>query len=285
MKRLLIASCVLLLPMLVGADPPADAIVTEELEAYYPCNGTPEEASGSSYELYDNDAFPGEDRFGNAEGAYWVAGDVLETPILPKGTISFWFKCADEATMSLISSGDPQVEFGGYELYIVREGDMWGVYPKEDGYPFKPEQFQGLLFYTGDGMEYLEGDVCQVAMPIRDLFDDEWHHLAISGSGSPRLVVWYDARLVNGFISTRGGSGSLMPTYGTWTERKRSPFVLPQSLESGEQPIIIGETAVSDPKYVGLNQFQNFNGFIDDIRIYDRTLRTSEVNSLYEAGE
>ncbi len=283
MKRTCIALVAMVLALPLFADPPVDPVVTGGLEAYYPCNGTPEEATGNSDALYDNDAFPGEDRFGNPEGAYWVAGDVLETPMLPKDTISFWFKCADEATMSLISSGEPQMEFAGFELFIVKEGDLWGYHPKDDGYRFQAERFQGLLFYSGDGMEYMEGDVCQVAMPIRNLFDGRWHHLAISGSGSPRLVVWYDGRLVNGYISRRPGSGSLMPTYGTWTERKSSPFVLPQSLESGERPIIIGETAVSDPKYPGLHRVQNFNGFIDDIRIYDRTLRTSEVKSLYQA--
>lgn len=285
MKRATIVIAAALLGWPILADSPVDPIVTDGLEAYYPCNGTPAEASGNSDELYDNDAFPGEDRFGNGEGALWVAGAPLETPMLPTDTVSFWFKCSEEATMSLISAREPQIEFGGFELFAVKEGDLWGYYAKDDGYRFQPERFQGLLFYTGDGMEYMNGEVCQVAMPIRNLFDDSWHHLAISGGGSPRLVVWYDGRLVNGHISTRPGSGSLMPTYGTWTERKSSPFVLPQALDGGEAPIFIGETSVSDPKYPGLNRFQNFNGFIDDIRIYDRTLRTSEVKALYEAGE
>jgi hypothetical protein len=283
MRKYILATALLCCALYAFAQPPVDPVVTDGLVAYYPCNGAPEEATGNAYELYDNDAFEGEDRFGNPGGAYWVAGDVLETPPLPKDTISFWFKCADTATMSLISSGDPEMEFGAFELFVVKEGDMWGYHPKDDGYDFNAARFQGLLFYTGDGMEYMEGKVCQVAMPIRNLFDDEWHHLAISGEGSSRLVVWYDGRLVDGYISTRKGSGALVPTYGTWSERKSSPFVLPGTLESEERPIIIGETDVNNLDRAGLDRAQNFNGFIDDIRIYDRTLRRRDVEALFRA--
>ena len=86
--------------------------------------------------------------------------------------------------------------------------------------------------------------------------DDEWHHLGVSYGENPGILKLYlDGQLVDGPVSVQGN--------GTVSSHDEVPAVgAPQGTLTFEN-------------------FGNFNGLIDDLRIYDRGLSENEINQLF----
>jgi len=102
-------------------------------------------------------------------------------------------------------------------------------------------------FYTSNGEELLVydgGDI--VSNTIADLDDGDWHHVAFvrSGTGSGELAFYFDGSAVG----TATHSDNITST--SW--------------------------AIGDSGYSG----ENFDGLLDDVRLYERALSSSEIQAL-----
>ena len=262
---------------------PKNPLITDGLKAYYPFNEDEKDLSGNGNDANVNDASYGDDRFNNPYSSLRLAGDIAELPMMPKKIISFWIKCEEYSSMAILSAGDPAKEMGGAEIFAVKKGDLRWPYADSNrkSYPFKPENFEGILFFTGDSMRYMSGEAHSVAIPCK-IFDKKWHHLVFGVNSGAKLIFFIDGKEARGYISTRDCADALMPTYGSWTDILTSPFVFKKELENGELPVCFGKIALNELKYYGLTACKSFNGFIDDVRIFDRNLKSSEIKLLFE---
>jgi hypothetical protein len=84
-----------------------------------------------------------------------------------------------------------------------------------------------------------------------------WHHVVATFNGSSNMNIYVDGTLASSTISLTG-----------------SPFT---SVFSGTAPILIGAYST-----YGLDgTTYNFNGLIDDVRIYNRVLSATEIQQIY----
>lgn len=242
--KLAIGALALTLALLVRAQ--AQSWLTNGLMAYYPLDGTANDASGNG----NNGALYGPtsttDRFGNPNSAYyfnggtdyiWIGRNVRPVNI----TVSVWFNTTASTAGGINgSSGFPAQAIlrdraGGWHLAVAAQGNTWG----------QPVGALGATLYrSSSGLVSL--------WPSGPAYNDGvWHFVALT----------YD-----------GLSNSL---YIDGVKRASQQFATDEgiSYQTGGGALAIGRDGDYPDGY--------FTGEIDDVRIYNRALSDTEMLNLY----
>jgi hypothetical protein len=230
--------------------PQAWATLDDGLEAFYPFNGNANDETGNGYDGNVHGATLTDDRFGNDSCAYSFDG---YTTYIDIGT-SLDFPCSENYAISvwfLNNGGVPARR--GYGQKIMSKANFFtdfhlAVYSDFHPDPGKGmlrwEQYQRNLGSPGDSHGTIDQDY--------NYNDYKWHHLVVNKSGNYG-EMWVD--------------GHLKGTVETIT------------MVCNDRPLYIGFTAHTD--WYQTNE-GHWNGKIDDIRIYNRTLSEDEIKMLFQ---
>ena len=220
---------------------------TNGLVGYWPFNGNANDESGNKYHGIVKGATLTNDRFGNANSAYYFDGidneifleDQSDLDLMANITICAWFKTETPQWGSLVSNFDQHMPDNGYELCI---GSLY-----KDG---------GFVYF-----ECAKDDIRDGLSTDASFNDGRWHFVVatIAPDGTSRGRVFVDAFEQFGYNNELGGPiSSIGPT--------------------PDYPFKIG--AASNKS--GPEGDANFNGVIDDVRIYEGALNVAEIDYLYK---
>ncbi len=226
----------------------AKVSVTDSLNygliAYYPFNNTPNDLSGHNYNGVAHNVTGIADRFGNANGAYYFAGDsssyvsVVDHQALRLNnedfSINVWVNLA-EYSQSI-----------GSHIVSKRTGDVNSGYTfSVDGYGYgNPLGVQG----------FGEGGGANNAVSTSGIDLNKWHMLTITFSPKDNTVTFYKDGVVNGS-----------------TKFTTSPANTDATMYFGK------DTPLQPTSYF-------WKGAMSDARFYGRKLRTGEITKLYLAA-
>ena len=224
--------------------------------AYYPFNGNGNDESGNGYNCGEIGAPFSTDRFRRSNSAlhfdgftnYVLVGDILDSVFcspVAKFTISGW---ANTERLPSYQGGDPIIaKAAGGTLGPYQ----WAVDHDYDG------KLKGFVATKLDASAYLEKQSGVTTL-------GRWFHFALVFDGSLT-----DSDRVQFYVN--GIAGGLSRRLG----------VLGTSTEPTEQQITIGGTHhASNP----LSPANLYSGSIDDIRIFNRALSSSEIGVLFHEG-
>ena len=211
--------------------------------AYFPFNGSTEDASGFGNHAVSMGAVPTEDRFGNPNSAYLVgsfghleAADSDSLEITDAFTIAAWFRQDDMISSdAVLASKRMNTAYSVFVFY----GESW-VCPD-------PAAERGIqVTMGGSAIRFTDG-------PFFDCGTGEWRHVAVT-VGVPSGGLHPISLYVDGsFIETRSMGG--VTTNNT-------------------APLGIG---------IDTGFLRRFAGAIDDLRLYDRELAAGEVTELFNS--
>lgn len=223
-------------------------IPTSGLLGYYPFNGNANDQSGNSNNGIVTGATLTSDRFGNPNSAYNFPNSIdnIQIPTITESNI-LKYSISGWFKKSASSSNT--------------EGNIFcGSHPLDTN---------GLRFHIGSdnnaswGVEYTTGSVWSHSQN-QNYADNTWHFFTVVLNGdsgvvdSTELLIYIDNLQVPVIQQTWGNASSV---------------ILP--IDNQNLPTVLGNVN-------GLND--NFNGVLDDIRIYNRVLNTNEIASLYNEG-
>ena len=219
------------------------------LVAHYPLDGNATNVLGTGNNGSLNGAVPGSDRFGNASGACYFNGSATidmpsGPPISPTSSITYAFWLVSTYDGQYISS-NPGAWFGVWWLDRTDEtGPLFSLALRTA----PPGQYGQFWFLprTDDGSWPTNGD----AIIGGQLAPQRWQHIAMVRDYGKAFRLFVDG--------TRVASD--------WDNG--SPLTLP--------PVRLGKHA--------WNWDMGFIGKTDDLRIYNRALRTSEAVGNWRAG-
>lgn len=174
-------------------------------------------------------------------------------------TISMWVKLNSERATPA-SGGDDWVLFGYFRPQPT--ATSYQTTARRD--PFSPTNSQlrtdGLI-----SQGPIAGELDQPPYALDDsftFFDDQWHHVVITQSDDPAQMIGY----INGKILFHLDAPLIASTSNP----------LPHT---GTEWLLGGSTVFSSSTFQNLGFF---DGWIDEVRIYDRALSATEIQSLYE---
>jgi hypothetical protein len=224
---------------------------TQGLVAYYPFNGNADDASGNGYHGTVHGASLATDRFGLGNSAYSFNGT---NNYIDLGDILDNVFCADTAQFSV--SGWTYIK-----SYNPNGGNI--IIGKASG---GPGPYQWLLSYNSDGTltggVFSDSTVNNYQVKYASVSTNQWIHFVLIFDGKQpvngRIQIYVNNTLIT--QSYQGGG-----TLGTST--KNTSISL----------IIGGQNHYPSPQNL-------FDGFIDDIRIYNRPLTQAEIDILYHVG-
>jgi len=211
--------------------------------AYFPFNGSTEDASGFGNHAVSMGAVPTEDRFGNPNSAYLVgsfghleAADSDSLDITDAFTIAAWFRQDDVISVFAVLAGKGRHTAYSVSVYY---GGSW-VCPD-------PAAERGIqVTIAGYSMRFTDG-------PFFDCGTGEWRHVAVTvgvrSGGLHPISLYVDGS----FIETTSMGG--VPT-------------------NNPAPLGIGKDGEA---------LDRFAGAIDDLRLYDRELTADEVTGLFNS--
>ena len=211
--------------------------------AYFPFNGSIEDASGFGNHAVSMGAVPTEDRFGNPNSAYLVgsfghleAADSDSLDITDAFTIAAWFRQDDMISDFGVLAGKGMNTAYSVSVYY---GGSW-VCPD-------PVAERGIqVTIAGCAMRFTDG-------PFFDCGTGEWRHVAVT-VGVPSGGLHPISLYVDGsFIETR--FMGCVPT-------------------NNAAPLGIGKDGAAHDRFAGA---------IDDLRLYDRELAAGEVTELFNS--
>jgi hypothetical protein len=223
--------------------------LTNGLVAYYPFNGNANDESGNGNNGTVNGATLIVDRFGKPGKAYNFDGisneiNIGNLGVINDQTISLWFK--------------KQVDIN-YPSGTTSQRDLIGT-----------QNSCNIVFKVGFHPSYVDkifvmisDKGCSPNNDVEEVVTDssitglDWHHLVIIRSGI-NISIYKDGKLEGTFISGSNGNPG-------------GPIATTNVTKIGRTGGVINE-----------NSF--FNGSIDDIRIYNRALSTSEIDGFYHEG-
>lgn len=221
---------------------------TNGLVAYYPFNGNANDASGNGHNGIVENATPAVDRFGRTNACFqfnnsWVFVPYSPTLYPTNQTISLWFKNTGVY----------------YDTALMRAGNVFD--DNFRGYGINTMDFNSTFgVWNGNGINW--DTVTYLKTPVGQWPLNRWVQLVFSRVGNS-AVLYLDGKVVN--------SGTNLPSY---VPVQFSPLYI----GSGEAPGKNGaDTLPTDVP----GSF--WNGFIDDVRIYNRALSSAEVQHLYQA--
>jgi uncharacterized membrane protein len=235
--------------------------VKQGLLAHYPFDGDAKDVSGNGHHGKVNSAELAADRFGNEDKAYrlttwWREGNLPKDWGISLGdfdqldspesfSFSLWFKREINH-----GGGHTNTAFSVNNVLISQASyDMgWQEGKKISNLEIGSEG--GILeIYVDAGDSPADGTV----MVNAGVTSGRWHHIALTyGNG---LSVYFDGKHLK-----------------TWDHYKG------KLQNSGTLPLTLGASG-QNKKYWG-----GFDGLIDELRIYERALSASEVQSLYGIG-
>ena len=217
--------------------------LNDGLVAWYPFNGNANDASGNGRDGIVNGATLTNDRFGNPNSAYtFTLDEYIQT------TKNIGISGNADRTISLWFEADVWGGYGGAPItgYMVLWGSGTGGYTTL----LFPSPYDGL----GGHLSYrfsMDGDYDNVqSQPVTNILGS-WHHLVWTYMTNLGNSCFYlDGNLLINYYGWFGAPGNLLYTTDT--------------------PLTIGHPSG-----------RSFEGVIDDVRIYNRALSASEVQSLY----
>lgn len=109
-----------------------------------------------------------------------------------------------------------------------------------------------LLYFANDELQYSNGSGPPVGLSVPSLFDGEYHHVGSSFDGNS-IRLYVDGAIIGNYNLT----------------------ILPNAIPT-TYDLVIGNTHINN---CGDNAF--FQGFIDDVKIYDRVLSDQDFLDLY----
>lgn len=219
--------------------------------AHYPFNGNADDSSGNSLNASINKAIPASDRYGRANHAYEFVGDSSTYISVPHDTL---LNLTGDKTISLWYKIDtlPNQLF---PALILKEGANFYYttfavqFNEEAGYAAK-DRFKVGFFFGSGSTNYL--------LSTKEKYNDtaninEWVHIVSTYSKS----TGYSKIYFNGVLSD-------------------SLYIGSKNSEISTHPMQIGRGTS------WANYSQNyFKGYLDDIRLYGRTLSDVEIDSIY----
>ena len=224
------------------------------LVAYYPFNGNADDASGDGYDAVVSGATLAANRFGDSSEAYEFNG---LTAYLRYEDILDEIFCAPVAKFSVC--GWAKVRSTGSSYYgggfIIGKNAGGTVGPYQWSVSYVDGQVVAQVFFDTAAANYVT-----LTSPMAT---NRWFH----------FVLVFD--------------GSLAPS------QRLALYVDGQSFNDSPLRVVgaVGVTTVNSQQHlaIGATHYANtpqspedfFNGFIDDIRIYDRPLSQAEVQALY----
>lgn len=244
----------------------ANPLITDGLVAFYPFNGDGKDASGNGNDLISSDLAFEADRFSNEECSLMLAGDSIDTGIGDKGTICFWLKLNAAGNMGIFSAGEPSIPNGCFDLATFDKG----------GFMHMNEYNSSALYINKCGLLlFINGDwkwtgETTIAAEVASIFDKKWHFIAIGWNGKSRVSMSVDGRPLNGVVGTWPGVDAAVV---------KSPFIVSDDLKCGATSLQLG--GIRDATHGFAKPFKPMNGAIDDLRVYSRQLKDSEIQTLF----
>lgn len=224
------------------------ADLNDGLVAYYPFNGNVNDASGNGNDAINHGATLTEDRFGNPDSAYEIAGNSggtglnnwIEIPDIIDGftdlTISIWVK---EESIGY-KHGEVYITFGTHFDDLVEiSRQIWA-----DGQPYLP------------GTVNFGVNATWIKIDFSDTWYGEYQHYALVYKGDSGLVSAYHNGTLVGQDYTSPGTIS---TYGDYAALGAHWWNQGGSVSN------------------------RLNGAFDDILIYNKALNADEIFDLYNA--
>ena len=189
-------------------------------------------------------------------------------------SISFWFKSDTDLSTGTIAPGSPAYSYdmqfinGGYDSQnqsagfqmMIRTNTFWIGYLEDEGTSSNAYDWWYLEF----------GDV------RTDLFDGNWHHVALVHNGSSTAsttVSTFNSNITLYF------DGSVKSSINTYTQGSDSNVSgQPSKLRFGKQPVVDAQT--NNPTYTGV-----FRDEVDELAYWSgHDLTSSEVTAIYNSG-
>lgn len=211
------------------------------LVAYYPLNGDALDYSGNELHGTLNGAIPAQDRFDLSSNALQFDG--LDDHILVGENDLLDFGTGDFAISLWVKALDPE---GGPQMLVHKgiSGTGGQYWFRENEY----DNFTRLAAAVADGDP--PGTFLSSTEPIFD--DQEWHHLVYQRT-SAALEIWVDCELKERLLDTRyrnvDNDGNLIiGAQNPWPTGGNFPYI-----------------------------HNHFNGFMDEVRLYNRALSPQEV--------
>jgi len=224
----------------------AQSWVTNGLVAYYPFNGNANDASGNGNNGTNNGAILAKDRYGSDGNAFYFNATNLSTIICPSAAFPIG---TNDRTISvwIKPNSAPSNSYFGNSKAIG-----YGIVNNSNGSFFLSINWQPSLNLTlpiTNEMTY--GMASDNFGYYKDIYNSDfskWHQVVLGIQNNTNYFFYFDG--VNlGF----GGSAGNVSSYQT----------------------------VASSFYIGSFLNAYFNGGIDDIRIYNRALSSTEVQQLY----
>jgi hypothetical protein len=236
-----------------NADPAltaALAALKSGLQVYYPFNGNASDASGNGFNGTITGVTPGNDRFGNSNSAMYFSG-VNGTKILTtyKGitgtasrTISLWAK-----TSTKFVNHTSLLSYGGDPNNGQKD---YGILMSNLG---STNPYIGVMSNNPGGY---------VGNTFNNIYDGAWHHYTFVydsnlGGLFSTIKIYIDGTLVSNNV-----------TYGS-----------PSVNTTSNLPLVLGQFTSYDG--AGAGDYRSYQGFLDDVGIWNRVLSASEVQLLY----
>lgn len=227
-----------------------DYIPLSGLAAWYPFNGNSDDLSGNENNGVLNGPAPSNDRFGNSNAAFSFDGE------------DDYIEIADDATIrpQFISVSFWFKTSEGANAQSLLYKSEWNTYLNEQyslalNFGNSPNQFDCSVKNNNNcdnpGLGWQRNQVTEV------VDDNIWHHLVYTYDGG-QSTIYVDG--VN--VSTREFE--------------------PGEIDNCEgSPLFIGRRWI-DGEFVALN---SFNGELDDIGIWNRSLSAAEVVNIYQSSK
>lgn len=238
--------------ILVKTEDPEAALLRTGLIAYYPFTGNAGDSSGNANHGTINGATLSANRFNSQNSCYSFDGinNSIETGLnqtaIKSFSFSVWFKTSIGGTIiTSRQTGDIKPEPG--LTIAVHNSATGGVN-------------NGKIIFIGDAPGFSVGTISN-----NTYLDNKWHHLVANFVGSKSIIdatefsIYVDNVLISQSISNQydlnRGVTNLMPI------NSKSSFLIGMH-RSWPSP--------------------NFNGQLDDIRIYNRILTLTEISYLFK---
>jgi hypothetical protein len=230
----------------------AQLSLTDGLVAYYPLNGNANDASGNGHNGYAENTYSTANQFGQANSAMgfsgnsWVYVPYSADLFTPDYTVSLMFNSGtDFGNFCLLRSGNVTTDpYRGYEISSREFQQNFGF-----------SDLDGVFDANNFGHEF---DSAECVTPIANWQQNTWYNLTFTRSGTT-AQLYLDGNLIASAVNT--------PAYAP----------------AQSSPLYIGsnglDPATSDPT---ATPWDFFTGSIDDVRLYNRALSSSEVSSLYQ---
>lgn len=211
--------------------------------AYFPFNGSTDDASGYGNHAVAMGAVPTEDRYGNPDGAYLVgsfghleAPDSVSLDITEAYSLSFWIR--QDEMISILGT------IAGKGLNTAYSASVYygGSYVCPD-----PAAERRIQVSVGGGSNGW------VAGPFFDCGTAEWRHVVVT-------------------VGTQPGGNHPASLYveGIYIET----ISMMGTFENNTAPLGIGKDGETPYRFAGA---------IDDLRLYDRELTAGEITELYNS--